>query len=256
MCTNTYIFVCLCTQLFKIAFVPAVLQAVSVVVSLIKLAWCVTDYHRYEAQVVGGRTPVLLLSPPQHKVSEEILPVSYCLLDKVTPLEQDSPVGKVVLFISWLLLTSGRILCVVVSLEVHLSVTVIVLSTHFSVILLYFLSSQSTSLLDVPYRLMSAFFSLISLIEVSVHFHKTPLLYSLFFILLSVENTFLMVLFFVYPSDKCASVLSCSHFGMFAYFTINSNVIGVIMFGIYLSCLRPSPSLVTADSSTSGSRSS
>uniref|UniRef100_A0A1B6LZJ8 XK-related protein n=1 Tax=Graphocephala atropunctata TaxID=36148 RepID=A0A1B6LZJ8_9HEMI len=221
------------------------LQAASVLVSLVTLAYCVASYHRYEAQVVGGRPPVLLLNPPEltsgtQDITLPLLPIRFCLRSKIIALQMDSLEGKVVLFFSWLLLISGRLMCLVISQIMHQKATVVTLLIHFCLILLYLFSSLTTTLYDIPSRLVNAIFSIVTLVEVSVRFHKIALLYFLFFICIFVEDTYLMILFYVYNKDRCSDRgLDCDSFGMYAYFIINSHVLGIILFGLFLARLRP-----------------
>uniref|UniRef100_A0A1B6IHI1 XK-related protein n=1 Tax=Homalodisca liturata TaxID=320908 RepID=A0A1B6IHI1_9HEMI len=221
------------------------LQATSVVVSLVTLAYCIASYHRYEAQVVGGRPSVLLLNPPEltsgtHDTALPLLPIRFCLRSKIIALHLDSLEGKVVLFLSWLLLISGRLLCLVISEKMHEKATMITLFVHICLILLYMFSSQTTTLFDIPSRLINAIFSIVALVEVSVRFHKVPLLYFLFFICIFVEDTYLLILFYVYSKHLCSDRgFDCDSFGIYAYLIINSHVLGIIMFGFYLARLRP-----------------
>lgn len=236
------------------AYVSAILQIASVLVSVAVIASRTTSLHRYEAQVEGGRPAVLLTRPPPQYDSENtkpLLPIDFCLRNRVISLEMDCQMGKITAFVSWYFLIFGRILCLVISYKTHLAALIVFVLAHFMLMLLYLLSSQSLTIHEVPSTLFNVTISIIALVEVSVRFFKIPLLYTFFFICFFVEDTFLMILFFVYPPNLClAGNLDCKYFGLCSYLIINSHVIGTIVFGIYLARFRPRKKMMTTSVST------
>lgn len=225
---------------------------------MVTVAKCTALFHRYEAQVLGGRTPVLLLNAPELKpIGPDVamLPTPSYVKDEATALEMECFIGKVVAFSSWFFIIHSRILCLVIAKEIYPLTTVISVGIHFTLMLSYQIVSQPTSFVYLPLLLLSAIFSTVALVEVSIRFHKVTLLYALFFISIFVEDTILTILFFIYSTNICSKgILSCDNFGMYTYLIINSHVIGIMLFGIYLSRYQPGskspiPRLTTSTSS-------
>lgn len=216
---------------------------VSIFISVVTVAKCAALFHRYEAQVLGGRTPVLLLNAPELKPTGPavaMLPIPSYIRDEAAALEMDCFIGKVVAFCSWFFIVHSRMLCLVIAKEMYPLTTVISVGIHFILMLSYQLVSQPTSFVYLPFTLLNAIFSTVALVEVSLRFHKVTLLYALFFISIFVEDTTLTILFFIYSTNICSKgILSCDNFGMYTYLIINSHVIGIILFGIYLSRYQP-----------------
>lgn len=232
-------------------------QVGSILISVITVAKCATLFHRYEAQVLGGRTPVLLFSAPELKATgpaAAMLPIPPCIRDEAAPMETDSFLGKVVAFYSWFFLIHSRILCLVIAKEIYPLTTLITVGIHIVLMLSYQLASHPTSFFELPFKLLNAIFSIVALVEVSLRFHKVTLLYALFFISIFVEDTTLTILFFIYSSNICSEgILSCDNFGMYTYLIINSHVIGIMLFGIYLSRYQPGSKPLIPRLSTSSS---
>lgn len=213
-------------------------------------------YHRYEAQVDGGRLNVLLTRQPPSTVAQSSgtllpTPIKLCLRNKIVGIEMDTNIGKTIAYCSWFLLIFGRSLCLVISFKASRVPLIVVLILHCSLMLLYLLSSQSVTLAELPSRLFNVTISIIALVEISVRFFKIPLLYSMFFISLFVEDTFLMILFFVYPPILCLPHdLACTNFGLCCYLVINSHIIGTILFAVYLGKFRPRKKCYSTNAST------
>lgn len=217
------------------------MQCASVLLSIMSVARIASLYHRYQAQVEGGRSPVLLLNPPQVNSSREpLLAVQLCLSANTVALEEDSPSGKVVTFVAWFLLIFGRVTCSALSFEVYPRATGVILALHSTIMLIYYFITQPTSWIDLPSRIINGVFSYVTLVEVSVRFNRIELLYILFFICIIVEDTSLLFFDFVYSNYNCMEgILNCDHFSMYAYLILNAHVLGVLTFAMYLARFKP-----------------
>ncbi|XP_066908961.1 XK-related protein 6 isoform X2 [Halyomorpha halys] len=172
-------------------------QVICLMTSLASLAWIAASYQRYETQVRGGRQQVWSSNDRSLttllNLSELDVNSQQQRSTGIKIMEEDNPIGSILLFTFWYFFLFGRILCLVIAFSFFPWAVLGVCLAHYLFNLAYILPTPRLSTL-IPVKLILAFVYIFCLVEVRIQFRKSYLFYSLFFFFTIIENVSLTIL--------------------------------------------------------------
>ncbi|XP_073988436.1 uncharacterized protein isoform X2 [Rhodnius prolixus] len=178
-------------------------QVACMISSLVTLSMITMSYQRYETQVNGGRQLVWPKKEETVDSAPEFLMLNQTGLEiprrkKWTKImEEDDPLGKIVLFLFWFLFLLGRTLSLALAAIFCIWAVLGVCIAHYLCCLLYILPTPDCKT-NILYKILISFLYIFCLIEVGIQFRKSHLFYILFFTFSFMENLALTILWAIW----------------------------------------------------------
>ncbi|XP_075212285.1 uncharacterized protein LOC142319183 [Lycorma delicatula] len=221
-----------------------VIQAFCSIISSAMAAMGTVKLHRYESQRIGGRKQIWDPKPQELKPepTSESTPLEDPLISKqhtgiqlpvrrprIKALEEDNPVGKLLLFLFWVMFLFGRTITIITTINFYPRIVLSIIATHVVIMFLYYVWYP----IQIYKKILLSLTSIFVIIEVGIRIQKIAYLYFLFIITTLAEDIGLTILWFVWGDWEGW------WYNYVIYVDINAHFLVLLFFAIYLALFKP-----------------
>lgn len=204
--------------------------------------------HRYESQRIGGQKPIWQPSPPPTPTPNDAMQEDPLIVNSTTTgiqlptrnprikgLEEDNPIGKLLLFLFWFTFLFGRIITIITAFNFFPRIVLLVIGGHTIIMIFYYIWYPVKKIYK---KIFIIFASLFFLIEVGIRIKKIAYLYFLFIVSTLAEDIGLTLLWYIWGKWHHVSDDGW-WYNYIVYVDINAHLLSLIFFALYLSFFKP-----------------